>query len=265
MPKSKSFSTMERKKIMIKIQRKSCHNGATSNVNVKKKAFRGLNEIKNAPDTAAGKAVKLPERTDKEIFAELTKETKKAHDHYRKMFQEGKITSSQMGPAVAGVYNKRLDKFYFAKNSNGSLPEVMHPYIMDRIMDMPDEVSNGYSKTKRAGSHAECFALNDSLLDDLCEKNSLDREFLTQEEVDAVTENETGTPDLDNNYVCVMNLKKFEPHLPETGTKMPRCYHCQYITHEAKADPEMQVKETESNKIHGLRSIEEIESERRKK
>ena len=83
------------------------------------------------------------------------------------MLKDIGLTNNQLGPAIAGVYNKATGKIYTAINSmDGSLPKELHPFIAERIANMPDDVFLSYNKyTHGAGSHAEVYAVNKALLD----------------------------------------------------------------------------------------------------
>ncbi|GFZ32147.1 hypothetical protein CSC2_26730 [Clostridium zeae] len=77
------------------------------------------------------------------------------------------LTNDQLGPAIAGVYNKRTGKFYSAINDmDGKIPRELAPIIDARIKNMPQDVYDSYIQyTKGAGSHAEVYAVNKALLD----------------------------------------------------------------------------------------------------
>lgn len=62
---------------MVKIQRKTCHDGATSNVNLIDRAFRGLDEVKDTPDIETGESVPLPEKSNQK----KTEQVKEASPH----------------------------------------------------------------------------------------------------------------------------------------------------------------------------------------
>jgi hypothetical protein len=83
------------------------------------------------------------------------------------MLKDMKLTNDQLGPAIAGVYDKNTGKIYTAINNvNGKVPSELAPIIADRIGKMPDEVLQSYIKyTNGPGSHAEIYAVNKALLD----------------------------------------------------------------------------------------------------
>ncbi|NFS28747.1 hypothetical protein FDF12_14995 [Clostridium botulinum] len=79
-----------------------------------------------------------------------------------------KIYNDELGPAIAGVYNKRNGRIYTAINDmDGEIPTELSKTIGKRIENMPDDVLDLYIEhTKGAGSHAEVYAANKALLDD---------------------------------------------------------------------------------------------------
>ncbi|UHA74777.1 YwqJ-related putative deaminase [Paenibacillus sp. 481] len=83
------------------------------------------------------------------------------------MLKDIGLTNKQLGPAVAGAYDRTTGKIYTAINDvEGKLPKELHPHIEKRIIDMPDDVYDSYSLyTHGAGSHAEVYAANKALLD----------------------------------------------------------------------------------------------------
>jgi|GEM_PF-3237501 len=82
------------------------------------------------------------------------------------MLKDMGLTNNQLGPAIAGVYDKSTGKYYTAINDiKGHLPNELHPLIKDRIDNIPSDLLESYIKTRGAGSHAEVYALNKALLD----------------------------------------------------------------------------------------------------
>ena len=88
------------------------------------------------------------------------------------MINEGQIlkdmglTNDQLGPAVAGAYDRSTGKIYTAINDyDGKISAELAPIIEERIEKMPPEVRDSYIKTKGVGSHAEIYAVNKLLLD----------------------------------------------------------------------------------------------------
>ncbi|MBN1056054.1 hypothetical protein DVW05_11945 [Clostridium botulinum] len=67
-----------------------------------------------------------------------------------------KIYNDELGPAIAGVYNKRNGRIYTAINDmDGEIPAELSKTIGKRIENMPDDVLDLYIEhTKGAGSHA---------------------------------------------------------------------------------------------------------------
>ncbi len=82
------------------------------------------------------------------------------------MLKDMGLTNDQLGPAIAGAYDRITGKIYTAINDyDGKVPTKSAPIIRERIENMPPEVLDSYIKTKGAGSHAEIYAANKLLLD----------------------------------------------------------------------------------------------------
>lgn len=82
------------------------------------------------------------------------------------MIKDMGLTNDQLGPAIAGAYDRTTGKIYTAINDyDGKVPTELAPIIRERIENMPPEVLDSYIKTKGAGSHAEIYAANKLLLD----------------------------------------------------------------------------------------------------
>ena len=150
--------------------------------------FIGKEVAKEVGEELGEKAVKeVAEKTADDVIETVTKAGEKSglktiYEKFtpeeiellkNKVINEGQmlkdmgLTNNQLGPAIAGVYNKSNGKFYTAINSmDGSLPDELHPLIADRIKNMPDDILLSYTKTHGAGSHAEIYAVNKALLDD---------------------------------------------------------------------------------------------------
>ncbi|HHY1427384.1 MULTISPECIES: YwqJ-related putative deaminase [Bacillus] len=113
------------------------------------------------------------------------------------------LTKNEMGPAVAGTFDKNTGKYYFGiNNTDGDIPVTLHPIIRDRIENMPSSVRDGYKFTYGAGSHAEVYSLNQALL---ANPNAQPTDFITH---------------------VVRSGKKLKP----AGMMMPTCPHCNFIT-----------------------------------
>ncbi|CAM4087370.1 YwqJ-related putative deaminase [Bacillus manliponensis] len=113
------------------------------------------------------------------------------------------ISKREMGPAVAGTFDKTTGKYYFGiNNASGKIPEELHPLIKQRIINMPKNVKEGYTFTYGAGSHAEVYSLNKALL---ANPQASDSNFITH---------------------VVRSGKKLKP----SGMMMPTCLHCNFIT-----------------------------------
>ena len=180
-------------------------------------------------------------KTESKIFKELdSKVTEKVNSYLEQIHDKRNlsVTRDTVGPAVAGVYNKVTNKYYYGiNNMKGELPEIVHPYILNKIDTMPKEVLESYKKTLGAGTHAECNALNEALIDEFKFINKIEGN-VTQEMLDEqydVLKN----MDISNNYISVQNIKKFKGFLPEVGMPMPRCIHCQYVTNGAIINEDM--------------------------
>ena len=125
------------------------------------------------------------------------------------------MTKKELGPAVAGVLDKKTGKTYYGINDpSGKVPSNLHPQLRDRIENMPPAIRDGYTKTAGKGSHAEVRALNEALQNNPNAK-------------------------LDDFMVHVVNTKKLGPKMPQPGMPMPRCPHCEYITGGTKFFPEV--------------------------
>ncbi|MFS0763808.1 YwqJ-related putative deaminase [Peribacillus phoenicis] len=75
------------------------------------------------------------------------------------------ISKREMGPAIAGTFDKTTGKYYFGiNNTTGKIPEKLHSLIEQRIINMPIDIKEGYTFTYGAGSHAEVYSLNQALL-----------------------------------------------------------------------------------------------------
>ena len=129
-----------------------------------------------------------------------------------RLYKSG-LSRKEIGPAVAGVFDSKTYKYYFAINNiEGDVPGKLHPLIKERIDNMPSEIYNSYEMwTLGAGSHAEVYALNEALL---ANPNAKLEDFMV--------------------YV-VRSGKKLKPR----GLPMPRCPHCEYITDGSSYFPEV--------------------------
>jgi predicted ribonuclease toxin of YeeF-YezG toxin-antitoxin module len=113
------------------------------------------------------------------------------------------ISKREMGPAIAGTFDKTTGKYYFGiNNTTGKIPEKLHSLIEQRIINMPKDIKEGYTFTYGAGSHAEVYSLNQALL---ANPQASSSNFITH---------------------VVRSGKKLKP----AGMMMPTCPHCNYIT-----------------------------------
>ncbi|MGG1793088.1 YwqJ-related putative deaminase [Bacillus mycoides] len=113
------------------------------------------------------------------------------------------LSNREMGPAVAGTFEKTTGKYYFGINNTlGKIPEELHPLIEQRITNMPKNIKEGYTFTYGEGSHAEVYSLNQALL---ANSQASASNFITH---------------------VVRSGKK----LKLAGMMMPTCPHCNFIT-----------------------------------
>ncbi|URZ08850.1 YwqJ-related putative deaminase [Clostridium felsineum] len=151
------------------------------------------------------------------------------------------LSKNRLKPAFSTSYNLKTGKYYYARNLTREEVRVgdviYHPYITGRIQSMPKEIYESYKDmTVAAGSHAECLSLNESLLDEFCIENKIDRSTLTQEIVDKLYKE---SPNMfkqspSDTVIDVVNSYPLnKSNLAESGNPMPRCPHCKYITLES--------------------------------
>lgn len=57
------------------------------------------------------------------------------------------ISKREMGPAVAGTFDKTTGKYYFGINNTSGKIEELHPLIEQRIINMPKNIKEGYTFT----------------------------------------------------------------------------------------------------------------------
>lgn len=120
------------------------------------------------------------------------------------MLKDSGLTNKQLGPAVAGSYDRISGKFYTAINDiDGSIPDELHPLIKARIENMPEEVYDSYSQfTHGAGSHAEVYAANKALL---------------------------ANPNANIDDLIIYVIKPGSVTKPVTDIPFKTCPHCNYI------------------------------------
>ncbi|XBX03652.1 YwqJ-related putative deaminase [Enterocloster clostridioformis] len=140
------------------------------------------------------------------------------HDELDRLKASG-ISNNKLGPMLAGVYDQQTGRYYFGINDlKGKTPINLHPLLMERYSNMPEDILSSYRRTKGAGSHAEIFALNDALW--------------AREAV--------GIPaSLDDLYLNVISTKRISDSIPVAGMPAPRCPHCEYLTIGTKYYPEV--------------------------
>ncbi|WP_082011542.1 MULTISPECIES: YwqJ-related putative deaminase [Lysinibacillus] len=95
----------------------------------------------------------------------LRGETRNELERQKQIYNgEPNFGKGKMGPALAGVYDKKTGEYYHAINTiDGTVPELV-PLLRNRLDNMPKEVFDSYSqRSKGAGSHAEVLAVNEAL------------------------------------------------------------------------------------------------------
>ena len=131
------------------------------------------------------------------------------HDELDRLKASG-LTKNEIGPMVAGIYDPKMDRYYFGINDlEGYLPSNLHPLLETRFSNMPESILNSYTKTRGAGSHAEIYALN---------------EALWAREKAGIAAN------LDDLYLNVISARRVSKSIPVSGMPVPRCPHCEYLT-----------------------------------
>lgn len=120
-----------------------------------------------------------------------------------RILQEMGLTKDQLGPAIAGAYDKTTGKIYISINdSEGDPPKERAPIINDRLENISPEIKNSYIRTKGVGSHAEIYAVNKLLLDN---------------------------PDAQLDDIAVYVNRILGPSKPVTEMPFETCPHCRYI------------------------------------
>lgn len=120
----------------------------------------------------------------------------------QQMKDEG-MTNKQLGPAIAGAYDKKTGNIVISINDNtGAVPDELSPIIRERIDNMPQDVLESYIKTKGAGSHAEVYAVNQVLLQN---------------------------PDADKSDILVYVNRTLGSSKPVVEAPFCTCPHCRYI------------------------------------
>jgi uncharacterized Zn-binding protein involved in type VI secretion len=121
---------------------------------------------------------------------------------YQRLLASG-IAPKRLGPALAGVMDRKTGLVYFGRNAPGpQLPKVLAPRMREAINNMPKDVLDSYIKTHGAGSHAEIYALNDAML---ARPGAKPQDFLL--------------------YVVNAGGKASSRGMP-----IPRCPHCAHLT-----------------------------------
>ncbi len=132
-------------------------------------------------------------------------------DEYARLKAQG-LSKNDMGPALAGVFDKKTGQYFFGLNARGpEIPSNLSTEMATRFNDMPVDVINSYVKTKGAGSHAEIYALNEAWL---ARPGAAPSDFMM--------------------YVINAGGKA-----PTRGMLIPRCPHCEYLTSGVKYIPEV--------------------------
>lgn len=217
-----------------------------------KEASTDVSRIQKYLNTNNGKKVLID---NKQVYKSVKDETKKKLDEYLKIASDPKNTTlskKQLRPAFSVSYNKNTGKYYYARNLTKQEVKletiVYHPYIKQRIDNMSKEVFDSYEKTIKAGSHAECLSLNESMLDEFCIVNKIDRKTLTQEKIDELYKSsvEMFNQNPGDTTINVVNSYKLNSgEFSQTGVAMPRCPHCKYVTNYADMVPDVIESEVE--------------------
>ncbi|ABR36483.1 YwqJ-related putative deaminase [Clostridium beijerinckii] len=120
------------------------------------------------------------------IYENVRSETQRKIDELTDRVNDKKdsLVKNDIKPALSTSYNVNTDKYYhftnLTKDQVKNMETVYHPYTKERINKLKmdeDEIFKSYEKfTNGAGTHAECLSLNESMLDEFCIKNHINRE-----------------------------------------------------------------------------------------
>ncbi|KNY29372.1 YwqJ-related putative deaminase [Pseudobacteroides cellulosolvens] len=176
-----------------------------------------------------------------EIYKNLREETQRKLEELLKIANDPKnktLSKAKLRPAFSTSYNVITGKYYYARNltkEEVAKEEIIyHPYVKERTLNMDKEIYESYKDmTIAPGSHAECLSLNESMLDQFCMENNIERSALTQELIDKVYKESPNSfnqkpSDTVINVVNSYPLNKVD--LEKAGRPMPRCPHCKHIT-----------------------------------
>lgn len=176
-----------------------------------------------------------------EIYSKMRLLTKIILQEWLKRAKDPKnkaISLKKLRPALAIAYSKSTNRFYIARNltrtevdgtevlqkGNKRIEIVDHPYVAERQQKLNSEenktILESYNNmTVGAGTHAECLAFNQALID---------------------TDSMGKSPKPDDIIINVV-------HSDENGRMFERCPHCRFITYEADLLPELREHE---NKVY---------------
>lgn len=206
-------------------------------------------------DEETGKAnVNIGERSI--IYENLRNETQRKLNDWldeAKDIKNKTLSVNKLKPAFSTSYNVNTEKYYYSRNLTKEEVRtsnvIYHPYVKKRIDNMPKDIYDSYKEmTNGAGTHAECLTLNESLLDEFCMENNIQRSELTQEYIDKFFEEspEKFKQDPNNTIINVVNSGKLNNgEFATPGNPMPRCPHCKHVTLYADILDELLEKENE--------------------
>ena len=113
------------------------------------------------------------------------------------------ITNHELGPVISGAYDTTNGNMeIFLNNPYGSPPSDLHPYLQDRLVNMPDSVKDSYKNSHGAGSHSEIYAVSELL-----------------------NKNPTAKP----SDIIVYSNRTGGSTLPVVERPVPACPHCSYL------------------------------------
>lgn len=128
-----------------------------------------VDEFLNVNKRSQNEALELTDSIENNIrftSEEINKLKKTVISKGQSLKDEG-LTKEQLGPAIAGAYDKATGKIYTAINNiDGKVPSELSQLIKERLENMTEDIYESYAMfTKGAGSHAEVYAVNELLLD----------------------------------------------------------------------------------------------------
>jgi RHS repeat-associated protein len=104
-------------------------------------------------------------RDGRSLTQQEIKTLKKAVVDEGQMLKDIGMQRVELGPAIAGSYDKQTGKIFTAINdSHGLAPKNISPLLAKRLERMPRRIRESYTRTLGVGSHAEIYAANKALL-----------------------------------------------------------------------------------------------------